>query len=1014
MSSRPLPSDPVSPALPPASVALISLLALLVLITGSVAAASLPRSPAAPFRVLVYSGAAHPSQDTVRAGVEAVRGLGVRNGFGVEATSDPAVFNDTDLARFHAVVFNNTASAPGRPGALDEGGRAALRRYIRAGGGWVGLHDASASTGEWDWYEGLVGAALDRRTPVQAGRVEVLDHAHPSTVMLPDLWERTEEWLDWRTDPTSTVHTLARIRVRDGIAGLGAGVDHPWSWCQNYDGGRSWFTAGGHAPSAFKDDAFLAHLLGGIEWAAGAGPGDCTATQAGSFQRTPLTAGGLADPVDVAVAPDRRVFVARRTGELEVVDQRTMRISTALDLAYSPEAVARSGGLSALTLDPGFAENAWLYLLRSDATGRRLFLSRFRAVGDTVDPASEKRLLTLPGRAPTTGGPPPPSGSLVFDREGRLYVATGDITPPDTSDAPDTPHARSDLRGAVLRITPQDDGTYTVPEGNLFRAGTAGARPEIYATGMRNPFRVTVDPASGTPAAAATAPDGTVEYVRITRPGQVGRPYCSGGAAQANQAAGCPRATGTPVTSAGRGGVGALSGSVYDYAPGSLYRTKFPEYFDGKWLTYDPVGRRFTTHSFQRGDQTFSDPRLGPVEDGELQSVKGLFGDMEWHRPTSAVFGPDGALYVVDAGIGSGTGRDGGNEGAGVFRIDHVGDSRLPGAGIAVDRDSGSAPLTVAFEGAGSGAAGRARVTYAWDFDGDGGTDSTEANPSHTYRTEGRFTARLLVTGPEGATASAGHEITVGNTRPRITVRRPPDGGMFRPGDALSFTVGVKDDEDGSTAPVDCARILVRSDAGRPGPVRPLAGSRECQGSIATEAGDASRSGALRITVRYTDKGAPNAPELTGSASLTVRTALQEAEGFTTTGGAHDGAVTGSRAHASGGRALTEIEDGDWIAFDPVHLGGIRSVTVDATACGLGGTVEFRAGSPDGPLLGSLTVPGAGAGVVSPTTALRNPGDTVRLYVVFTNSAWDSESPDLFTVDRLRFHGPGAGRAGAR
>lgn len=214
------------------------------------------------FRVLVYSGGAHGPRGTIRAGVEAVRELGARNGFGVEATDDPAVFDDSRLARFHAVVFNNTAAAPEGDGGLHERGRAALQQYVRAGGGWVGLHDASDGAGDWDWYRGLVGAALDRSAPVQAGRVEVLDRAHPSTVALPDLWERTEDWLSWRTGPSATVHTLARIRVRDGITGLDEGVDHPWSWCQDYDGGRSWFTAGGHAPSAFHEEYFLAHLLG--------------------------------------------------------------------------------------------------------------------------------------------------------------------------------------------------------------------------------------------------------------------------------------------------------------------------------------------------------------------------------------------------------------------------------------------------------------------------------------------------------------------------------------------------------------------------------------------------------------------------------------------------------------------------------------------------------------------------------------------------------------------------------
>lgn len=1040
MSSSPLRSSPTPRASSPASIALVTLVAILALIVGSMTGAALPRDSPADFRVLVFSGRSEAkTSDPVPAAVAALRRLGAENGFGVEATDDPAVFDDDDLARFGTVVFNNTTSA--RSGALDSGERAALRRYVRAGGGWVGLHDASAGTGDWDWYEGLVGAELDRATPPRTGRIRVLDHAHPSTVTLPDLWERTEEWPSWRTDPDATVHTLARIRVRDGVDGPDEGVDHPWSWCQNYDGGRSWFTAGGSVPSAFDDETFLAHLLGGIEWAAGAAEGDCTATRAGAFRRTALAAGGLTDPVDVAVAPDRRVFVAERTGELKVIDQRTARISTALDLAHAPEAAARSDGLIALALDPGFEENGRLYLLRSDAPASRLRLSRFTMRGTRVDPASEKHLLSLPGRRSTSGAPAS-SGSLAFDAAGHLYAATGDSTLPSAS------AASEDLRGAILRITPQEDGTYTVPEGNLFAPGTDGTAPEIYATGTRNPYRFTVDPKGGALLIADDGADGAVGYSRVTEAGRIGRPYCAGGAPRDPVCA--PRAAGSPDATDQALATGAMSGPVYAYDPGNLHRTRFPKYFAGKWLTYDRTARRFQALSFQRSDQVF--PSGFPTaEAGELLSVDGVFADMEWGRPAAAAFGPDGALYVVDAGLGSGTDGEGGSEGAGVFRIDHVGDGRLPEAGITSDRDNGPAPLTVAFTGRATGtgtatttgteASGRTgagtdtgvdpgsrpaaaeRVTYAWDFDGDGATDSTEASPSYTYRTAGLFTARLTVTGPGGTSATAGREITVGNTRPRVTVRRPSDGGLFRFGDTIGFTVDVQDEEDaggperGARAGVDCSRIIVRSPLGHPTRLLPRAGSSGCHGSIATESGADTGAGTHRVTVEYTDEGARGAPELTGSASLTLRNAFQEAERFTTTGGVHGGAVAGSRAGSSGGRALTEIEDGDWAALAPVHLAGVHSVTVRATPCGLGGTVQFRSGSPSGPLLGSLSVPAAAkgrdavseGGVVSRTAVLRSPGGDARLYMVFVNSRWTSEAPDLFTVDWLRFDRPRTG-----
>jgi glucose/arabinose dehydrogenase/PKD repeat protein len=914
---------------------------------------------------------------------------------------------------------------------------------------------------------------------VQTGRVKVLDRSHPSTEHLPELWERTEEWYNWRTNPTSKVHTLAQIKVRDGVSGLDEGVDHAFSWCQNYDGGRSWFTAGGHDKGAFQEEAFVQHLLGGIQWAAGAAEGDCTATRTGSFQRTALATSDLADPFELAVAPDRRVFFAQRTGKLKVIDQRTMKVSTALDFAYTPEMTSQSDGLLGLTLDPGFAENNWLYLLYSDKVEKRLNLSRFTADGNTVDPASEKRLLTVPtlrgeGRANSHM-----AGSLAFDKDGNLYAATGDNTDPFASDgftpidegegrrawdAQMTAGNTNDLRGKVLRITPQDDGTYTVPDGNLFAPGTAKTRAEIYAMGMRNPFRITTDPRSGAlmvadygpdarAAVADRGPEGTVEYTRITEAGNFGWPYCIGNntpfndydfaakksgpkfdcAAPVNDS---PNNTGLrelppaqPATvwyaysasaefpELGTGGGGPMGGPVYDYDPDNTYRTKFPQYFEGKAFQYELTRRWFKTFSFQEEDQTFTDPRFEPVKAGDLHSINGIFEDMEWNQPFDADFGPDGALYVIDFGLGSGTGRGGSNEGAGIYRIDYVGDGRLPDAKLSVDRDSGPAPLTVEFSSEGSGLPGDQPVSYEWDFDGDGTTDSTEANPSHTYTAKGLHTARLTVTGPDELTALAVQDITVGNTRPEVTIQQPPDGGTFSFGDTIPFTVEVTDEEDGQSGPIDCSRVVVQSQLGHDTHLHPLDNYTGCTGEIVTDAGDSHGPGQnlyYGITAQYEDKGAPDAPALTGSTSLTLRTSYREAEHFTSTGGGNGGAEVGSRADASGGKRLIEIEDGDWVAFDPVNLKGVESVTVGASSGGLGGTVEFRAGSPTGELLGSVTVPNTGGWerLISPTTDLKDPGGTTELYAVFTNPEWNTGKADLLSVDWLHFNGPGVEKAG--
>ncbi|WP_205669358.1 ThuA domain-containing protein [Amycolatopsis suaedae] len=1051
-----------------------ALLAVVLAVLVTMTVASVPAAAQGRFAVLVFSKVTNFYHDSIPAGIEAIKKLGAEHQFDVEVSDDAAAFTDTNLARFDAIIFNNTNSTPEKGDLLNAEQRAAFQRYIRAGGGYTGIHAASASERDWQWYEGLVGAIFDKHPAPQVGRVKVLDRSHPSTKDLPELWEQNEEWYNWKVNPTGKVHTLAQIKVRDGVTGLDEGNDHPWSWCQNYDGGRSWFTAGGHHKEKFADPLFVKHLLGGIEWAAGAKPGECGATQTKNFQRIPLVDKNLADPFELAVAPDRRVFYIQRTGQLKVIDQDTLRVTTALDFKYDSEMLSQSDGLLGLTLDPKFAENNQLYLLYSVKEAKKLHVSRFTVgAGNVVDPASEKVLLEIPtfrgeGRANSHM-----AGSLTTDKHGNLYIATGDNTDPFASDgftpideragrrawdAQGTSGNTNDLRGKILRITPQPDGTYTVPQGNLFAPGTDKTRPEIYVMGLRNAFRIAVDPISdallvgeyGPDSRTANpnrGPEGTVEYLRITQAGNHGWPYCVGNntpfndydfaTGQSGAKFDCgklvndsPNNTGLrelpPAQPAwvwyaysasaefpelGTGGGGPMGGPVYDYDPANPLVTKFPEYFENKWFNYEYTRKWFKTFSVQQNDQTFTDPRFPPVKAGDLHSINSVFGGMSWIQPFDAHFGPDGSLYVIDFGSGSGTGRGGSNEGAGIYRIDYVANGRRPTAKITPSADNGRFPLTVRFSSEGSGGGDGEPVSYAWDFDGNGTTDSTEPNPTHTYTEPGQYPARLTVTSSANKlTGVAAVDITAGNHRPQVKLRTPVDGGAMDFGDRIPFVVEVSDREDGR---IDCSKVVVQSQLGHDAHLHPMDTMTGCRGEMPTDDGASHGPGQnlyVGLSATYTDGGGPRGvPSLTGSDHLVLEPRRKEAEHFEGTGGAQGGAEVLSRPSASAGKRLGEIEHGDWVMYDPVNLTGIQSVTVGASSGGLGGTVEFRADSPTGQLLGSAVIPSTGGydNVVSPTVPLTDPGRTVKLYAVFVNPEWTPDKPDLMGLDWLQFNGEG-------
>jgi cytochrome c len=230
--------------------------------------------------VLVFSRTTGFRHDTIPEAVAAIGALGAEQGFAVDATEDPAVFTEEQLAQYRAVIFLLTTGE-----VLSPEQKGAFEHFIQAGHGYVGVHSASDTEYGWPWYGGLVGAYFQSHPIIQEATLHVEDPSHPSTVGLPEPWVRTDEWYNFRANPRVDVQVLLRLDEAS-YSGGAMGGDHPVAWYHAYDGGRAWYTAGGHTGESYHEPLFLQHLLGGIQYAAG------------------LSTSQRSDPSD-ASAPDR-------------------------------------------------------------------------------------------------------------------------------------------------------------------------------------------------------------------------------------------------------------------------------------------------------------------------------------------------------------------------------------------------------------------------------------------------------------------------------------------------------------------------------------------------------------------------------------------------------------------------------------------------------------------------------------------------------------------------------------
>ncbi|WP_442816460.1 ThuA domain-containing protein [Streptomyces sp. NBC_01304] len=567
---------------------------------------SLPSPPGGKdVRVLVFHASANEESPLVNAGIEAIEKIGqsgpTDQQFEITATDDGSVFtNEAELGKYNAVVF-----LTGGGDVLDADQELGLEAYMEAGGGFLGLHDAARTEPYSDWFTGLIGArpAAGSGATSQRATVEVGDRQNPATKSLPLQWKRPDKWLNWTKNPSGDVHTVARVREATYTPGEGAnGADHPVSWCRDYDGGRSFYTAMGGTVDSYAEADFRTHLRGALLWTTRLERADCTATINSNYRAERLTKANqpgqndqIGEPHGLVTAKDGRVIyigrggadssqpvvtdwndpnIGKGQGEIHVYDPKTGQVTKAGWLNVfgnkggGDELIKVEEGLLGIELDPRFLENGWVYLhytphsgLNRDTQMAERRVSRFtmNLTTNKLDVNTEKVLLKWPVQVHSCCHS---GGGMAWDSKNNLYIATGDNNssrfsdgysgnnPEPTykgvsfADARRTAGNTNNLNGKILRIHPEQDGTYTLPAGNLFTGeeqdeGGGKTRGEIYVMGVRNPARISIDKKTDILYAGWVGPDagapsttwGPAKYdtfAAITGPGNHGWPYCMG------------------------------------------------------------------------------------------------------------------------------------------------------------------------------------------------------------------------------------------------------------------------------------------------------------------------------------------------------------------------------------------------------------------------------------------------------------------------------------------------------
>jgi cytochrome c len=568
------------------------------------------------------------------------------------------------------------------------------------------------------------------------------------------------------------------------------------------------------------------------------------------FTKVVLTQ-GMDEPMEMAFLPDNRIIVVERKGGVKIFDENTSAMTLVTTLNVNTKYKNKEGkvreaeeGLMGVIAHPNYNKNHWIFMYYADPDIPKHVLARWELNGDSLDESSKKIVLEIPTQREEcchTGG------GMVFDKAGNLYLTVGNNTVnPQTgasnlderlgyenNDDQRGPSNTNDLRGKILRFHPEDDGSYTIPEGNLYPKGTEKARPEIYTMGHRNPWRPTLDSETGYLYWGEVGPDANIdsiwgpkgydEFNQAKGPGFFGWPYFVGNNRPYNSydaesgTYGAPFDTANVVNNSvnntglkelpapipafiyypygpseefplvGSAGRSATGGPVYRKADFKNAPRPFPSYYEGKWLIVD----------FMR-DWIMS---VSMDENGDYLSMERFLPSQNFSAAIDMDFGPSGDLYVLE--YGDAWFRK--NSNSQLVKLEYNAGNRKPIVEAKADIMAAAIPFKVKLSSEGTidyDTYDQGKLSYKWDIKSNNGVslNFSEPNPVMDINQPGIYQVLLTVTDSKDQSNKASFEIVAGNESPKVTIDFEGANRSFYFGDpSLPYSISVSDKEDGNT-----------------------------------------------------------------------------------------------------------------------------------------------------------------------------------------------------------------------